>query len=142
MVKFATTLKESLEKAQPYKISNENRSENQQEASKALIIFIPGWTAELTEYYGLLNGIIPSLNQMSYVSCWEILPFKYDNWFFSEAEPDEISQALVTAIKEYFNPKYGEKIDYINYNKVFLLGHSFGGLIARKSALIISKNHF
>lgn len=129
MSKFVDSLEEALAKAQPYRKQKEISKEDR----KALIVFIPGWAAKLPEYHDLLKDTLDRLEQEKWISIWELLPFRYNNSFFSCADPEVITENLVASIEIHLRD-FGS-----NYDKIFLLGHSLGGLIARKVALSISE---
>ena len=126
MSKFTHSLKESLNEVKLYC----RQSEVSEKAKKTLIVFIPGWATKLSKYYKLLKA---TLGELEKKDAWEFLPFDYDNSTFSLADPEKIAKNLVTAIEIHLR-------DFqVNYQKIFLFGHSLGGLIARKAALVASE---
>lgn len=132
MPEFVYSLPEALYRAKPYR----KQLENPEEKNKALIVFIPGWSSKLFQYESLLEATLNQLEQKNWndwVSSWELLPFDYDNKIFSSAEPKEIAQNLVKTIKDHL------RNSETNYQNIFLLGHSLGGLIARQAALFASE---
>jgi alpha-beta hydrolase superfamily lysophospholipase len=135
MFEFTDSLKEALEKVQPYR----KQKKILKEAKKALIVFIPGWNSKLSQYKPLLEATLNQLerkNWNDWVSSWDILPFDYDNKIFSLADPKQIAENLVSTIKRYL--KHLVNFEY-SYQNIFLLGHSLGGLIARQAALFASE---
>ena len=130
MPEFTHSLKEALDTVKPYR---SRQSEVPEKAQKELIVFIPGWATKLSKYYQLLQATIEELEKQDE---WELLPFDYDNSIVSLADPQKIAKNLVTAIEIHLR-------DFqVNYQKIFLFGHSLGGLIARKAALLAKEEEW
>jgi pimeloyl-ACP methyl ester carboxylesterase len=97
---------------------------------RTLLVFVPGFRLKPLAFQGLLTNLM----QEEFLQGCDLLPFEYNNHRLSNADPEDISIQLTQTIED----RHRER----GYQSVYLLGHSIGALLIRRTILIGYESDF
>lgn len=95
---------------------------------RSLLVFVPGFRKRVLHYDSLLSRLFKE-NCEPFSTC-DLLPYAYNNKWCSCTKPQTAADGLREVIRNHLQ-RYSER----RYDRVYLVAHSFGGLIAREAVL-------
>lgn len=94
-----------------------------------LIVFVHGWARAASDHVRLFE----LLRDDEDCGDCDLLAFRYDAAWYTNTNPEQIGRALADDLNRYAREN--------NYESIFLIGHSMGGLIARTAILAAKRDN-
>ncbi len=99
-----------------------------------LLVFIPGWTLRPIDFYDLLNALVCDSRSENILYGADLFPFSYSNSYLSNANPEDIAAQLALSINKACQKN--------RYSRIFIMGHSIGALLARRTVLLAKEKEY